>query len=192
MTCLAGPGEPLELHLEEVASCMAARGRWLAPKLARVLGVEEALARDLIVFVGYAHDVGKADRKYKDADRYFPHHEAKSAVAVQKALDSADWRIRRLAVYAVARHHYSFKELQPLGKVTFQPRCKITISWRPETELFNEALNLLFRDAEDDIYDSAVSRDFLEALEGPARYAGMALLGLLSDCDYEVASRNRR
>ncbi|ACB39930.1 CRISPR-associated endonuclease Cas3'' [Pyrobaculum neutrophilum] len=189
MTCLAGPGEPLELHLEEVASCMAARGRWLVPKLARVLGVEEALARDLIVFVGYAHDVGKADREYEGADRYFPHHEAKSAAAVYKALDSADWRIRRLAVYAVARHHYSFKKPQGLGKVTFQPRCTVAVSWRPETELFRKALGLLFRGVEDDIYNAAVSRDFLK---DSLKYAGMALLGLLNDCDYEVASRNRR
>ena len=80
--CLAGPGEPLSIHLSQVAECVRERGAAVARKLAKVYNMSIEEAEDLLVSVAYAHDVGM---EYRDAVDTFRRHEAKSTAAAYDA-----------------------------------------------------------------------------------------------------------
>ena len=84
--CLAGPGEPLSIHLSQVAECVRERGAAVARKLAKVYNTSIEEAEDLLVSVAYAHDVGKTDVEYRDAVDTFRRHEAKSTDAQVRSL----------------------------------------------------------------------------------------------------------
>jgi CRISPR-associated endonuclease Cas3-HD len=214
--CLAGPGEHLALHLAEVARCVGVRGIYVARKLAKVFETSPELAMDFMEFAALMHDVGKADAAYEASAEYFPLHEARSTDFAYEVMlkvkeknasmplrnSFAEPSIANVALFAIAFHHYSHKtyertyERYSVGGLT--PRCydyrQAIQAWSPRTEL-GKAL-----------------RDVALALPGTTRtgthgrllgvivkrmhpkllYAASAVLGIINECDVEVAKKNRR
>ena len=201
MVCLAGKEEPLDVHIADVARCASERGRLVAKKLARIFGLSEEEALDLLELVAILHDAGKADEEYEGAEDYFPLHEAKSAT-LAKAIFSELGELGDVAIAAVALHHYSHKEPRARQQAfSFKPRCKLAAvdSWRPRTKLgavLAERLRKLWSEAQskgisNTGYNDAVIKAIKDKYPKRALYAVMAVLGVLNRCDKEIAERNR-
>ena len=219
-TCFAGPGEPLEKHLSDVAECLTQNKitSLIARKLSRVFSVKEEEAFDIIVLAGLVHDVGKAHQSYRGTGNngFFPRHEYYSTVFLErlivKAFPSVAARISTIcnlkedSIFTVllastAFHHYSSKDytgsIERLGE--FQPLCdgwrNAFRTWNPSSEtgkkLREAALELAFEKLE----ASSCYNQLLSAINRQIRprilYAASAVLGVLNECDAEVARRNR-
>jgi len=143
--CLAGPGEPLSIHLSQVAECVRERGAAVARKLAKVYNMSIEEAEDLLVSVAYAHDVGKTDVEYRDAVDTFRRHEAKSTAAAYEAMRKSEVlkdcknldSVYAAALVAVAMHHYVHKEPRlDIDVRGYRRRCRPPVdAWQPKSEL---------------------------------------------------------
>jgi len=209
-SCLAGPGEPLDEHLVGVMEEMRRDPVFdpVARKLARVFGIRPELAMDLLEFTALAHDVGKADVAYKNADKYFPLHEARSAdfafyvlakAGALRANDLAALDAGNAVITAVALHHYSHKTYNAeKTKTGFKARCRSYAeafrSWTPRTAE-GAALKEVAASTLDvtgyGVYAVVVQN--IRRIGGNAklRSAASALLGLLNKADRTVARRRR-
>ena len=171
---------------------------------------------DFMEFAALMHNVGKADAAYEASAEYFPIHEAHSTDFAYEVMlkvkekdasmplcnSFAEPSLANVALFAVALHHYSHKtyertyERYSVGGLA--PRCydyrQANEAWSPRTEL-GKAL-----------------RDVALALPGTTRigthgrllevvvkrmhpkllYAASAVLGIINECDVEVAKKNRR
>jgi CRISPR-associated endonuclease Cas3-HD len=210
--CLAGPGEPLALHLAEVARCVGIRGIYVARKLAKVFETSPELAMDFMEFAALMHDVGKADATYEASAEYFPLHEARSTdfayevmLKVKERDASMPFRnsfaepsIANVALFAIAFHHYSHKTYEHHSVGGLAPRCyeyrQAIEAWSPRTEL-GKAL----RDAALALHGTTRSGTHGRLLEVVVKrmhpkllYAASAMLGIINECDVEVAKKNRR
>jgi CRISPR-associated endonuclease Cas3-HD len=214
--CLAGPGEPLSLHLAEVARCVGARGIYVARKLAEVFETSPELAMDFMEFAALMHDVGKADTAYQASDGYFPLHEARStdfayevmlkvkergaAIPLRNSFEEPS--IANVALFAIAFHHYSHKnyersdERYSVGGLT--PRCydyrQAIEAWRPRTEL-GKALRdvaLVLPGATRTGTHGRLLKVVVKRMHPKLLYAASAVLGIINECDVEVAKKNRR
>ncbi|MCX8136983.1 CRISPR-associated endonuclease Cas3'' [Pyrobaculum aerophilum] len=208
--CLAGPGEPLADHLLGVARCVAKRGTAVAKKLSRQFKIGESEAMDMLVFAALAHDVGKADAKYRGATEYFPHHQVKSTAFVKRVFQELGLLIdcdmggsaadlAKAVLAAVALHHYAHKDPKKAPPAEeLAPMCPEVAEafkqWEPLSPL-GKAL----RAKAIDVSISYVPRttcynDVIRTLPNIGirlRYAIMAILGVLNKCDYEVAKSMR-
>lgn len=216
-SCFAGPCEPLERHLLEVSECARKVGIDVARKLARVFKVEFREALDVLSFAALIHDVGKASVKPENGGRYFPGHEAASTTfmyeVVLKAFNNkivpmcgvgfgidANKRADGLnglfttALWAIALHHY-YKRYERERAVPFVRLCKSYLGalrqWSPLTKLgetLKETALKVSEIKESDCHTKIVkSSNRLPKLI----YATSAVLGVLGECDNEVARRNR-
>jgi len=217
--CLAGPCEPLERHLLEVAECARKVGIDVARKLARVFGVEFYEALDVLSFAALVHDVGKASVEPENGGRYFPGHEAASTTfayeVVLKAFDNkivpicgvgfginANKRADGLnglftaTLWAIALHHY-YKRYVGRRAAPFVRLCKSYLDaleqWTPLTELGKVLKNTALKI--DKIKESDCHARIVESLNRQPHkrlsYATSAILGVLGECDNEIARRNR-
>jgi CRISPR-associated endonuclease Cas3-HD len=210
--CLAGPGEPLALHLVEVACCVGRRGVYVARKLARVFAVSPELAMDFMKFAALMHDMGKADVAYEASVEYFPLHEARSADFAYEVMLEAKERgapvplrnslaepsIANVTLLAIALHHYSHKTYDRHAVGGLTSRCydykEAIKAWSPITEL-----GKMLRDGALALRGAAKHGKHAEMLDVIKKridpkllYAASAVLGILNECDAEVAKRNRR
>ncbi len=213
--CLAGPGEPLEQHLINVATCVGKKGVHVARKIARVFGVSPEVALDLMVFAALAHDVGKADEAYKESmkEGFFPLHEARSTDFTYKVLLEArredvnlpftnsfrDPTIVNVVLLTVALHHYSHKSYSYTRRTVggFRPMCddyKNAFSWwNPVTDVGKvlkkvvQSLNYV----KGGIYWEII-KAIDKSISPELRCATAAALGVLNECDSEVAKQYRR
>jgi CRISPR-associated endonuclease Cas3-HD len=210
--CLAGPGELLALHLAEVARCVGIRGIYVARKLAKVFETSHELAMDFMEFAALMHDVGKADVAYEASAEYFPLHEARSTDFAYEVMlkvkerdasmplrnSFAEPSIANVALFAIAFHHYSHKTYEHHSVGGLAPRCyeyrQAIEAWSPRTEL-GKAL----RDAALALHGTTRSGTHGRLLEVVVKrmhpkllYAASAMLGIINECDVEVAKKNRR
>ena len=217
-SCLAGPGEPLDRHLVDVMEEVRRDPAFepVARKLARAFAADPELAMDLLEFAALAHDVGKADERYKDAVGYFPLHEARSADFAWYALYKAGLLRSVIApsagspvVIAVALHHYSHKKFGRFDGAAadgfiavaggLKARCAAHAEafgrWAPRTAEGAALKDIAASTLEVERYDaySAVLYS-INAINNDAkmRSAASAVLGLLNKADRAVARRNRR
>lgn len=209
MTCLAGPCEPLDRHLLEVAECVAREGALVAHKLARVfsVGTEEAL--DLVVFAALLHDVGKADVEYNDESGYYPRHEVKSTAVAYKAMkrlglvencrlngESGISGICKAVLAAIALHHYSHKAPKA-GASSFKARCGDPVhaikKWSPHTPLGASMKGAVIAALEEGTENLCFDNIVNSLSKTPPRLASAisAILGVLNKCDIETAKKNR-
>jgi len=210
MTCLAGPCEPLDRHLLEVADCVAREGALVAHKLARVFSVGPEEALDLVVFAALLHDVGKADVEYNDESGYYPRHEVKSTAVAYKAMkrlslvenchlggESGVSGICKAVLAAIALHHYSHKAPKA-STSSFKARCGDPIhaveKWSPRTPLgvsLKEAVVVTVDEGTDLglCFDNIVKS--LSKTQPRLASAISAILGILNKCDIETAKKNR-
>jgi len=209
VTCYAGPNEPLEVHLVEVAQCVAREGELAAKKLAREFGIAPEEALDLLVFAALMHDAGKADRAYAGEGGYYPHHEVRSAALAYAALrrlglvESCDlangegWPYKA-ALATVALHHYVHKDLRKDVALGYEPRCGDVVvalrKWEPHSALGAKmreaAIAVASAPAEPyPCYTTIIN----SASRANTRHkaAISAILGILNKCDAEVAEKNR-
>jgi CRISPR-associated endonuclease Cas3-HD len=210
--CLAGPGEHLALHLTEVARCVGVRGVYVARKLAKVFETSPELAMDFMEFVALMHDVGKADVAYKTSTEYFPLHEARSTDFAYEVMlevkdrdasiplrnSFAEPSIANAALFAIAFHHYSHKTYERHSVGGLAPRCyeyrQAIEAWSPRTELGKALRGVAL--ALPGTTRSGTHGKLLEVIgkrmHPKLLYAASALLGIINECDAEVAKKNRR
>lgn len=201
--CHAGPGEPLDRHLAEVLQCVQTRGEKIARKLARVYNTTPEEALDVLAFAALMHDAGKADVQYADAQQYYPQHEAKSTAAAIQALKDAGLlkdctpqdTIYTAALAAIALHHYAHKPpKKDTPATTYNPRCKIpTDSWNPKTETgkkLKQAIQNLTQ-TQNLCYQTITQAAEHKKLPPKTLLAAKAILGILNQCDREIAKKNR-
>jgi len=181
----------------------------IANKVAKVYGIKPELAMDLLEFAALAHDVGKVDVAYKNAVKYFPLHEARSADFAYYVLTRAGLMgtnsfeaedVGNAVVIVVALHHYSHKT--PRVDATaggFKARCDAHIeafsSWTPRTAEGDTLKSYAVQTRNVGRY--GVYTAVLKAIHGinnktKLRASAAAILGLLNKADGAVASRNRR
>jgi len=209
--CLAGPGEPLAIHLAEVVQCVGARGIYVARKLARVFDMSSELAMDFMEFAALIHDVGKADVAYRTSAEYFPLHEARSADFAYEVMLEAKNRgvpvplrnsleepsIANVTLFAIALHHYSHKTYERHAVGGLAPRCyeyrQAIETWSPRTEL-----GTALREVALELPGTTRSGTHGKILEVIRKrihpkllYATSAVLGIINECDVEVAKKNR-
>ena len=211
--CLAGPGEPLGQHLINVASCVCERGAPVARKIARVFEVPPELALDLMIFAALMHDVGKADEAYKSPEvGFFPLHEARSTdytyeVLLKARKEGANLPITNsfreptlvnVALLTVALHHYSHKSYISHSVGGFRPRCydyKIAFDWwSPLTDV--GCILKKVAQSLDGAENRGIHREVIRTIDrhipSKLRCATAATLGVLNECDAEVAKRYRK
>jgi len=217
-SCLAGPGELLSRHLVDVMEEVRRDPAFepVARKLARAFAVEPELAMDLLEFAALAHDVGKADERYKDAVEYFPLHEARSADFAWYALYKADLLRSIIApcagspvVIAVALHHYSHKKFSRHDGAAIdgfiavagglKARCAAHAEafgrWAPRTAEGVALKSIATSTLEVERYDAYLTvLSSINDINNDARLrsAASAVLGLLNKADRTIAKRNRR
>jgi len=210
--CLAGPGEHLALHLAEVARCVGVRGIYVARKLAKVFETSPELAMDFMEFAALMHDVGKADVAYEASAEYFPLHEARSTdfayevmLKVKEKNASMPLRnffvepsIANVALFAIAFHHYSHKTYEHHSVGGLAPRCyeyrQAIEAWSPRTELgkaLRDVALALPRTTRTGTHGKLLEI-VVKRIDPKLLYATSAVLGIINECDVEVAKKNRR
>jgi len=156
--------------------------------------------------------VGKADAAYYKAPaECFSLHEARSTDfayevmlkvkekdATMPLYNFSEPSIANVALFAITFHHYSHKTYERYSAGGFAPRCyeyrQAIEAWSPRTEL-GKAL----RDAALALPGATRTGTHGRLLEVAVRrmhpkllYAASAVLGIINECDAEVAKKNRR
>jgi CRISPR/Cas system-associated endonuclease Cas3-HD len=207
--CLAGPCEPLDKHLWEVALCVSQKSHFVALKLAAVFKQDAREVKDLLFFGALLHDVGKADKRYVNSTGFFPLHEALSTTFVVHVFRDANiphdckltqFTLSNAILAAIALHHYSSKKYHNYSIPTsnLEPRCKNHLEaikrWLPLSPL-GDSLKQVALNASN-FPASECHRIILETTSRPIinkklLQAISAILGIYGECDNEIAGKNR-